>query len=539
VRARVGRHHIVVLAVLAAVASTVFTAAPAGAVGDACEEHQAPFAAGQSSGLKVACTFTTAGLNGLTSLTITDYADAEWHAGAARRVSVTVQVTSGSTAGKLTIRTCPTNNTNANVIFAACPSPGSPSGNLAISSTDVDHSIESTTAGFLAPGTFIKSIASTVVTLSKPTIAGGPGCPGGALNCAVSVPFAVLVANSRNRAVTDGTTTNSSNTISSATANFGPLDVGMRVRGGSLPKGTTIQTYINRHSVSLACTGCSPSFSPGLPGTASNVTFSITRAKAPTSTRYVPDGSSGANMILTSATAMFANSDIGLPVFFNPGIAGFSRIAAVAANGSSATLTRVANLPSGAKKFTIGYPTKNAPTANAAVGRVTFTIHANPAFDPSAPPCAANQQTVENANLIWKNPGAYDLAGLSGSGVPTSTGQFDITMGSTTFAGFLLQNVTVAGGVPTTSRWAFKHTFIPLGAAVCPGTPFDGMWRFDPISFGAPFAGPEGERRIRGLRPEPQGVNTLYVGATGATVLHNGGVAPTNTNACVVSSGPC
>ncbi|MDQ1481101.1 MAG: hypothetical protein QOI44_1962, partial [Actinomycetota bacterium] len=422
-RTRLGRRHIVGLAALAVAASTVFIAAPASAaVVDACNEHQAPFAAGQPSGLKVACTFSNAGLNGLTALTITDYADAEWHAGAARRVSVTLQVTSGSTAGKLAIRTCPTNDTNANAISAACPSPGSPPGNLTISSADVDHSIESTTNGFLAPGTFIKSIAGNVVTLSKPTIAGGPGCPGGASNCPVSMPFAVLVANSRNRAVTDGATTNNTNTISSATANFGPLDVGMRVRGGSLPKGTTIQTYINPQRVALACTGCSPTFSPGLPGTASNITFSITRAKAPTSTRYVPDGSSGANKILTSSTATFANTDIGLPVFFNPAIAGFSRITAVAANGSSATLARVANLPSGAKKFTIGYPTKNAPTANAVVGSVTFTINANPAFDPSAPPCSANQQTVENANLRWKNPGAYDLAGSSGSGVPTSTG---------------------------------------------------------------------------------------------------------------------
>src|SRR3954469_12099777 len=95
-------------AALMAVGAIMIGAGAAGAA-NACDESMNPAASGNSSGLIVACTFDNNGL--ASSISITDYDHAAWHYGAARNVNVTVQRTGSSTAGKLTIKSRPTNNT--------------------------------------------------------------------------------------------------------------------------------------------------------------------------------------------------------------------------------------------------------------------------------------------------------------------------------------------------------------------------------------------------------------------------------------------
>jgi hypothetical protein len=549
-----------------AVGSIMIMAGPAGAA-NACNESMNPAASGNSSGLVVACTFDSTGT--ASALTITDYADAVWHYGAARNVNVTVARTTvggvSSTAGKTTIKSRPTNNTAA----ASCAgSPagqtGIPAGNLAIAAADINHSVENAASSaahagvFINPGTFITAVVSSgsgctqviTVTLSKPTLAGGPLCPASpgptTGNCTNSVGAQVLVSNDTGRTVTDGVTTAGSATVTSATAHFIANDVGKGVVAGDLPDGATISTVNSATSITLVCTGCVGGFT-GV-SSASGLNLALSPANPPTSARYVTDGSSGANKILTSATAEFAATDVGLPVVFNPAIptvAG-ARIASVATDGSTATLAAPVNLAAGSKKFTVGVATKTAPATNDVGGTLAILLQVNPTVSPTSPPCAANKTSGFQIPLLWKNPGAYNttvngganqFSGTSPAG--TSIAQFDFNTAPTSFSGYLEQHYTTTAGVNGPSTYSINYTFLPVTLGLCPGTgdatTFDFSGLALKIAQNPSFTGGGGGGE-RGITPEPQGTSHTYTGASGATVSSTAAGQPSNTNSCTVSS---
>jgi hypothetical protein len=568
-------------AALLAASSIMIFAGPAGAA-SSCNESMNPAAQGNSSGLIVACTFSSAGAG--SALTISDYDDAQWHYGAARNVNVTVARTggtAGTTAGKLTIKSRPTNN----AVLASCAnSPagqtGIPAGNLAITPADVNHSIEfalstaTKTGRFIAPGAFIKSVAAvsgsgcaafTTVTLSKATLAGGPLCPGTTTaakngSCTNSVGAEVLVSNDTGRAVTDGHTTAGSNVVTSTTAHFcspalagcatTQTDVGKRISGGDLPDGATIASVTNATTVTLACTGCVGGFT-GV-STASNQVITLSPADAPTSARYVTDYTSptGGSRVITSATAEFAKTDIGLPVIFNPAIAAVAgaRIGTVAADGSSATIAGAgtAKIPAGAKKFTVGLATKTAPATGDVAGTLAILLQVNPTVSPTSPPCAANKISGFQIPLQWKNPGGYNTVVSAGtnqfSGVSppgTSIAQFDFNTASTSFAGYLEQHYTTTSSVNGPSSYSVNYTFLPVTVGLCPGTGDATTFNFSGLtvksSSNPSFTGGGGGGE-RGILPEPQGTNTTYTGASGAQVTSNATEQPSNTNACNIAS---
>ncbi len=564
-------------AALMAASSIMIFAGPAGAA-SSCNESMNPAAQGNASGLIVACTFSNAGAG--SALTVTDYDDALWHYGAARSVNVTVQRTNSSTAGKLTIKSRPTNNT---VVASCANSPagqtGIPAGNLAITAADVNHSIEfaassaTKTGVFINPGTFIKSVAAatgtacaqiTVVTLSKATLAGGPLCPaspGPATgNCTNSVGAQVLVSNDTGRAVTDGHTTAASNVVTSATAHFctpaltgcttTQTDVGKRISGGDLPDGATIASVTNATTVTLACTSCVGGFT-GV-STASNQVITLSPADAPTSARFVTDytAPTGGSRTITSATAEFAKTDVGLPVIFNPAIPAVAgaRIGTVAADGSSATIAGAgtAKIPAGAKKLSIGVPTKTAPATGDVAGTLAILLQVNPTVSPTSPPCAADKISGFQIPLQWKNPGGYNTTinaatnQFSGTAQPgTSIAQFDFNTASTSFAGYLEQHYTTTTSVNGPSSYSVNYTFLPVTIGLCPGTGDATTFNFSGLtvksSSNPSFTGGGGGGE-RGILPEPQGTSHLYTGASGAQVTSNAAEQPSNTNACTVAS---
>jgi hypothetical protein len=530
-----------------------------------------PAASGNSSGLIVACTFDNNGL--ASSISITDYDDALWHYGAARNVQVTVARTTvggvSSTAGKTTIKSRPTNNTAA----ASCAnSPAGqtaiPAGNLEISAADINHSVEFATSTathtgiFINPGTFIKAVVASgsgctkviTVTLSKATLAGGPLCPaspGPATgNCTNSVAANVLVSNDTGRTLTDGVTTAGSATVTSASGNFKPGDVGARVSGGDLPDGATISTVNSATSITLICTGCIGGFT-GV-SSASNQVIALAPANPPTSARYVTDLSeSGATKILVSPTAEFANTDIGLPVTIQTNAGGAlalpgARITAVAADGSTATVNASANIPATAKRAVIGLPTKTAPATNDVGGYLAILLKVNPTVSPTSPPCAANKVSGFQIPLLWKNPGGYNttVAGATNqfsgtSPAATSIAQFDFNTASTSFSGYLEQHYTTTGSVAGPSQYTVHYTFLPITVGLCPGTGDATTFNFGGLALkivqNPSFTGGGGGGE-RGILPEPQGTSTTYTGAAGAQVTTSAGSQPSNTNACTVSS---
>lgn len=82
-----------------------------------------------------------------------------------------------------------------------------------------------------------------------------------------TTPVASVVSPAPPRTVTDGATTASSPTVTSATANFTNADVGSSVTGGSIPAGATILTVNSATSVTMSANSTS---------TASAVTLTIT-----------------------------------------------------------------------------------------------------------------------------------------------------------------------------------------------------------------------------------------------------------------------
>jgi hypothetical protein len=537
-----------------------------------------PAASGNSSGLIVACTFDSTGT--ASSLSITDYDDAVWHYGAARNVNVTVARTTvggvPSTAGKTTIKSRPTNNTAAaSCVNSPAGQTGIPAGNLAITAKDINHSVEfalnTATGGgrFINPGTFIKAVTSTgsgcsqviTVTLSKATLAGGPLCPaspGPATgNCTNSVGANVLVSNDTGRTVTDGVTTAGSATVTSATAHFcggastctSPTDVGKNISGGDLPDGATIATVNSLTSVTLACTGCVGGFT-GVSSASAQV-IALSPANPPTSARYITDfNPAAATRTITSASAEFSPSDVGLPVIFNPPIATLAgaRIGTTAADGSSATLAGAgtATIPSGAKKLTVGLATKTAPATNDVAGTLAILLKVNPAVSPTSPPCAADKVSGFQIPLVWRNPGAYNTVVNGGANqfsgttpAATSIAQFDFKTAPTSFSGYLEQHYTTTGGVQGTSQYTIHYTFLPVTIGLCPGTGDATTFDFSGLSLkiaqNPSFTGGGGGGE-RGILPEPQGTQTTYTGSTGAEVTTGAASQPTNTNACTVSS---
>jgi hypothetical protein len=553
-------------AAVLAVSSIMILAGPAGAA-NACDESMNPAASGNSSGLIVACTFDSTGT--ASTISITDYDDALWHYGAARNVNVTVQRTNSSTAGKTTIKSRPTNNTaTASCVNSPAGQTGIPAGNLQISAADINHSVEfassntNHTGKFINPGTFIKTVVASgsgctkviTVTLSKATLAGGPLCPaspGPATgNCTNSVGANVLVSNDTGRTVTDGVTSAGSATVTSASGNFKAGDVGARVSGGDLPDGATISTVNSTTSITLICTGCVGGFTGVTSHTAQVI--SLAPANAPTSARYVTDVTApGTNKVITSPTAEFANTDVGLPVTIQTNTGGAialpgARIASVAADGSTATLSAASNVPATAKRAVIGLATKTAPATNDVAGYLAILLKVNPTVSPTSPPCAADKVSGFQIPLLWKNPGQYNTTVSGGtnqfsgtSPAATSIAQFDFNTASTSFSGYLEQHYTTTASVAGPSSYTIHYTFLPITVGLCPGTGDATTFNFGGLSLkiaqNPSFTGGGGGGE-RGILPEPQGTSTNYTGATGAQVTTGAANQPTNSNSCTVSS---
>jgi hypothetical protein len=269
----------------------------------------------------------------------------------------------------------------------------------------------------------------------------------------------------------------------------------------------------------------------------------------PTSARYVTNGTSNGTKVISSATARFAKTDIGLPVVFNPAIpaAAGARIAAVAANGSTATLASPVNIPAASnRRFTVGVPTKTAPATNDVAGTLAILLKVNPTVSPTSPPCAADKVSGFQIPLLWKNPGAYNTVvngaqnQFSGtSPAATSIAQFDFNTSSTSFSGYLEQNYTVTGTVAGPSSYTVRYTFLPITVGLCPGTGDAVTFNFNGLALKnaqVPSFTGGGGGGLRGIEPEPQGTSTVYSGSTGAEVTTNASEQPSNSNSCTVSS---
>jgi hypothetical protein len=456
---------------LPVMAGLPFAGSAGAAITNACSFGQFPNVPGGQSQLQVNCTFTNTGSSA--SETVEDYPQAVWHNGAAWHLADGV-----TTSGSATV-TSATGHFNA--------------------ATDLNHTLAGPAIlGPIPANSFIIAVNSpTSVTLNNKATAS---------KTAVSL----TISNSSTRGVANGVTTLNSTTISSATANFLPADVGRIVTGTNIPGYDTIASVTNTTTAVLTTKA-----------TASGTlqTFTIGANEQTSNTREVTDGAvSSGSTTLSSASANFQASDVQLPVT-GCGIPTGTYITSVTdasdvVLSQAATLTRPfsvsdgttttgsttvisptagfttacdadktisgAGIPVGAyiKTVTnattvvisaaatatatgvtltetpgatdvIGLPSVTAPVNGDAVSTIGTTLTLNPALVKGAAPCAAGQPSGETIEGGWYNPGGYlaNTLALAPVDLPTNTiGEILYPTSVISFAGYVVNEAASTPG---------------------------------------------------------------------------------------------
>jgi hypothetical protein len=251
---------------------------------------------GSQSYLRLACIFQRAttpppGDQTATTFTIHDASNVQYHNGAARIVKSSGVTASGATT--ITLDSTATANGNGCV------------GDQAF----VNRTISSTATG-LDARSFVKTISGCTLTLNQPTVG--------------SIPTGTVfyIDNSPARSVVDAVLS-ATNTMTSATGNLLASDVGLSVTGTEICDGTTI-TAVAAGTATLSNTNgsCDPS-PPAFPLAAQTITIGATldstTTAAPTvggvtTSRQVNDSISTSTTRITSPSAKFQASDVGLRV---------------------------------------------------------------------------------------------------------------------------------------------------------------------------------------------------------------------------------
>jgi len=408
-------------------------AAPASALTAAdtlgCDFGMFPTAPGGQSGARFACNFTAGNTRAVQLYH--DFPTAVWHNGAAKTVSASV------TTGSKTL-------TAANGRFT---------------SADINRTISGTG---IQPYTFITAVASaTSVTMSRQPLATGTG-------------VAVKVDNSTARSINDGVTatasgTQGANQVTSAMANFNAGDVGKSISGTNIPTGATITAVVSAFKATI---------SANVTATASASVITIGASQIVTSTREINDGvvansasaTSAAKKNITSASAKFATSDVGLPVY-GTCIPDGAYIVSVTPSFGYATLnaeTTGCVTPFSARRIVIGDPTVTAPANGNGMAVLASSLILNPTLVVGTPACSTNTVYGTSLSGSWYNPGDY----LTAVRPATSTiGQIAFRTAVVNFAGYVVQvNANTAGDPQTAAHFDISFPSLPTGLAACPGT---------------------------------------------------------------------
>ena len=468
-------------AIALATAGLISVAGPAAAA-TSCTISQYPAIAAGQSGLKVACTVASPAP---TALTYHDFAPATgtnagafWHPGAARVTAADGHATSGS------------------------PNISSATGKF-VAAVDLNRSI--TGAGIPA-GAFIKSVTSaTAAVLSASATA--------------TVTTAVFkIENSTSREVTDGKTTSGSGTLTSATANFQPGDVGKVVSGQGAKPGTVITARASTTSVTISPVADATSPAAG-------VTLNFETPLESSTARRITDGhTTSGSTAVTSATAVFDTvTDKGISIT-GPGIPANAVITAVA-SATSVTISAAATATSTAAILFIGTQTVTAPVNGEAIMQIGAELQLSPTLVASSDSCAENTPEGFVIQGKWQNPASFVTAGVLGTPPSNAIAQLLVPTSVVSFAGYV---VAKAGG-----KYDVSYPLIPVGLANCATAPsIAATFTFNAITLSqglsAQGLGVPGTNQVRALRGMPAATAST---ATSASVT----LGSTFTGSCTVT----
>jgi hypothetical protein len=392
---------------------------------------------GSQSYMRVACIFnhSDGGTGDQTSATFTihDFANAVYHNGAAR--TVTVAAAPAPVAGSFTVTDC----TSATGFV-----------NRELSGTGVPARA------------FVKSISGAcLVTVSDATFV-------------ATVGASYTIDNAATRTVTNatltpgtpaGTCTTTPDQITSATANFTAADTGLSVTGTNIPDGSTI-TFVNATTVNVST--CPPGPNQITAGTNQNVTFGGTIES--TNTRTVNDAVSTVTNQISSASAGFQASDVGLKVTGT----GITQPCYIATRNTGALVTlssACATINAGPYTVTVGDPTATAPVATDTVLNQGAQLPLNPSLVAGSQPCAANEATGFGAEGTWLNPGSF--VGGTFATQPAGTdavGEILFKTSVINYGAYVVQMKAASDPLIGAAHFNIVFPNVPTSLALCPST---------------------------------------------------------------------
>jgi hypothetical protein len=436
-----------------------------------CTNGMFPNQPGGNSGFAIACTLTTAtGAQG-NAYSIEDFPDAVWHRGAARVTAADGTITAGSATV-----------TSATGRFSAA---------------DVNRTIS---GGLLPAGTFIKTFNNaTTVTINAVAPVGS------------TTSTAVLKIDNGTGRSALGSTTAGSKVVTSTTANFVASDVGRSISATSIPHADKIASVTNSTSIMLTTAATT---------TATNKSISIGDAATMNTARQIKDAhTTSASVTVTSASAAFNSSDVGLPVS-GPGIPAGNYVQ-TAPSATSITLHFAATATSSTAALTIGAPNSGAALDGEAAAQLGSKLSLDPtAFGGAVdgvPPCSANVINASSLQGYWNNPGSY--ASVFGSSTdplikgPT-IGQIVYPTSVVSFGGYVTKiKASTAGESQTLAHYDIVFPLLLTTSVVCPAPSTVGIasaFRFNPTTINQ---GKTGVGSIRDLADFAAGVTTKTTSA--------------------------
>jgi hypothetical protein len=462
-----GRIKLTFVAIAATAALMGPLALRAAAVTNACTNGMFPNQPGGNSELSLACTLTTATGGAGNAYSIEDFPDAVWHTGAARLTAADGHITAASATV-----------TSATGRFVA---------------GDVDHIIA---GGLLPAGTFIKTfVNTTTVTINAVAPTGS-----------TTTTAVLTIENGTGRGAT-GSTTAGSKVVTSTTANFVAGDAGRGISATAIPHGDTIASVTNSTSIMLLVAATT---------TSATKKISIADSATLTSNRQLKDAhTTNLSVTVTSATAVFGPTDVGLPVT-GTGIPAGDYVA-TAPTATTITLHAAATATSTAAVLTIGQPNSGAALNGETVAQLSSKLSLDPtgfggAVD-GVPPCTANVINASSLSGYWNNPGSYNGTALGSSTDPMvkgpTVGQIVFPTSLISFGGYVTQvKAATAGETQTLAHYDVVLPLLLTSAVVCPAPSTVGVasvFRFDATSVNQ---GKTGVGDLRALKDFPTGTTT-------------------------------
>ena len=407
----------------------------AGAVTTTCTTGMYPNAPEAQSGLKSACTHLAAAVS--STPVIHDFPNAQWHSGAARKITGAAITALGVVTG-----------TALQAHFAV---------------GDVNH-------GISGPGIPVGSFIKTFTDASHVTIQWQPALPAPTAGSAKTF----LVENTTARRLLDVSVTSGSTAAHSMVANFKPGDVGKSVSGRKIQHATTIATVnVNGMDFTMSKTAIAT-------GTAQEI--SIGGSSVSSTTRQITDGvfATAPNRI-TSATANFTADDIQLPVT-GAGIALGAWISAV--TPTVATITGATLVAGTGKTVVIGVPTLTAPANGDTVSALGAELQLNPALPGIiSDPCTAGTPEGFTTSGQWFNPGSFYSGDLTfATPVSGAIGEIAYPTSVVTFGAFVVPRKAATVGDPQAMAHVdivFPFQPTSLGACLGAGKDIGSTYQFD------------------------------------------------------------